>query len=259
MAATMTAPVSKLGKNGANNAPATPEEIIQQMKANLVRYSRNNDRRMVLRSLKDVKQLRSLSLDVVQSADGPLFDLEKELVEQNLLLNGVLFQAIGLNDGSAIKDKETSAVKNSCIPMLKALCRELCEKEAVKNTSSREIYEKLIVRLARTTSSADPYFRLNSLLGSPDLLVMPLNQAQLSMVSSSKGEVDAEPFELNMYEANGDIHVSLKQNYKFGLLRKSDVKSNKPWIVIDCIVTERSNLSRNQIVRQLKVEVPEIN
>lgn len=266
-----TASMTRNSSDASSKAEATNEETIQKMKANLVRYARSNDRRMVLRSLMDVKQLKSLSLDVVQNTDGPLFDLEKELVEQTIVLNGVVFRAIDFNDGIAIKDKVTSAVKNSCIPMMKALCRDLCDREGV-SASSREVYEKLIVRLAKTTSSADPYFRLNSLLGSPDLIVMPLDNKAATIApgktaasvlpprhqGGTENQVETKPVELNIYEAYGNIHITLTQTYKFGLLRKSDVKSNRPWIVLEGVVSERSNLSSNQVVRQLKVVLPEI-
>jgi hypothetical protein len=231
------------------------EQNIQKMKTNLIKYARNNDRRMVLRSLQEVKTLNCLSLDVAQNADGPLFDLEKEVAEVNLVLNGVEIRGVSLYNVPGVKDPVTSGVKNSCIPLLKALCRELCEREDVK-TSSRELYEKVIVHLAKSTSSADPYFRLNSLLGSPDLLVMHMDKETNENKDDEMSKSVAT--ELNLYAANGDIHMTLSQTYNFGLLRKADVKSNRPWVMIHGVVSERGNLTTNNSVRQLKVVLPKI-
>ncbi len=240
------------------------EATFQKMKANLIRYARSNDRRMILRSLKDVRPLNCLTLDVAQNSDGPLFDLEKEVAEESMTINGVHVKGVSFHTNPALTDTVGIAVKNSSIPLLKQLCRELCERQDV-TASSREIYEKLIVRLAKSTSSADPYFRLNSLLGSPDLLVMPLEKelpirATTAPVKPREaGEIPTPPStELNMYTDNGDIHITLKQTYRFGLLRKADVKSNRPWFTIHALVKERANLSTNNSVRQLKVILPEL-
>lgn len=207
----------------------------------------------------DVKILKSLSLDVAQPSDGPIYDLEKEVAEEDVTLNGVDFHASKAGANSAVlKDAAATAVKNSCVPMLKGICREFCERDNV-SASSREVYEKLIVRLARTTSSADPYFRLNSLLGSPDLLVMPFDKTTMAPTEVIDEEKESSFTKVNLYEANGEIHMSMNQTYRFGLLRKTDVKSNRPWIIIDGVVTERANLSTNSSVRELKVVLPEIN
>lgn len=249
----------------------TVEETIQKMKANLIRYARSNDRRMILRSLKDVKLLNCLSLDVAQNSEGPLFDLEKEVAEESMTINGVSVKGVDFHPKSGVLDTVGVAVKNSSIPLLKNICRELCERPDV-SMSSRELYEKLIVRLAKSTSSADPYFRLNSLLGSPDLLVMPLDNdivstsgvqplrsTTLVVKPREPGEIPTPPAnELNIYAANGEVHITLQQTYKFGLLRKADVKSNRPWFTIHAVVKERANLSNNNCVRQLKVVLPDL-
>lgn len=237
------------------------EEEIQKMKSNLIRCARNNDRKMVLRSLNEVKLLNCLSLDMAQNPEGPLFDLEKEVAEASMILNRVEIKGVSLYNTPGVKDSLTSGVKNSSIPLLKDLCRELCEREDV-SMSSRELYEKLLVRLAKSSSSADPYFRLNSLLGSADLMVMPLND-ETSATDSNKPALPnpdemskAATTELNVYPANGEIHITLCQTYTFGLFRKADVKANRPWIMIHGVVKERSNLSTNKSVRQLKVVLP---
>jgi len=242
---------------------------IKKMQANLVRYARANDRRMVLRSLRDVKYLNSILLDPAQSADGPtVFDLEKEVASEKLVLNGIPFKA-GIEDPDGrFHDSLSVRMKSSCIPMIKGLCTALCNNPGVK-MSTREIYEKLIVRLAKTTASADPYFRLNSLLGSADLIVMPLNDVKTGSSSNgshgrpntihrSKSDEELEPIQLNLYETEGAIHIKLKESYEFGLFRKSDVSSGRPWIVLQAIVNERANLQTSASVRTLRVKFPDL-
>ena len=233
----------------AKNDDNAEKDTLEQMKANLIRYARSDDRRMLLRSLRDVRLLNCLSLDAVQGSDGQLFDLEKECAAARIILNSVEVKGIGVL-ATTSEDGNTISAKNSCIPVLKGICRMLSEKDDVK-TSSRELYEKLIVRLAKTSSSADPYFRLNSLFGSPDLLVMPLED---DAAASDKSTLT----ELNVYASNGEIHMTLIQTYKFGLLRKSDVKTNRPWVVIHGVVKERANLTRNTGIRELKVNLPDL-
>jgi hypothetical protein len=243
----------------------TMDEAIQKMQSNLIRYARANDRRMVLRSLRDVKFLNCLLLDVAQPSDGPLFDLEKEVAEETVVFNDIPFKAVGLTADGRSRGSMAAGMKNSCIPMLKGLCGQLCNKQGV-SASPREIYEKLVVRLAPTTASADPYFRLNSLLGSSDMLVMPLSKEAAaaagpkSLTKPPMNDKDAasesRSIGLNLYEANGDIHMTLTQIYEFGLFRKNDVKPGRPWVVIHCVVNERANLSNNQSVRRLNVKLP---
>jgi hypothetical protein len=233
---------ASLAKTEDHTAKAT----LENMKANLIRHARSDDRNMLLRSLREVKLLNCLSLDAVQRYDGQFFDLEKECAAGRIILNGVDIKGVKSTGPGSEKVSNSSSV-----PVLKGFCRILSEKEGIK-TSSRELYEKLIVRLARSSSSADPYFRLNSLLGSADLLVMPLEH------EVATGADEAVLAEMYVYASNGEIHMTLSQTYKFGLLRKSDVKSNRPWLIIDAIVKERANLTSNTGVRELKVALPEM-
>jgi hypothetical protein len=246
----------------------TRDEAIQKMQSNLIRYARANDRRMVLRSLKDVKFLSSILLDPVQPADGPISELENEVAEETVILNGIPFKSVGLtSDG-----KPRGSGTNSSMRMIKALCSQLCDRSAV-TVDDTELFEKLVVRMARSTSSADSYFRLNSLLGSPDLLVMPLSaenrlpaapkslttpQKSISALTRSNSADKESPIHLNVYESNGDIHVNLSITYAFGLFRKNDVKAGRPWILLDAVVHERTNVTNDQSVRTLNVKLPDL-
>jgi hypothetical protein len=67
-----------------------------------------------------------------------------------------------------------------------------------------------------------------------------------------------DPLHLNLYESNGDIHMTLSGTFQFGLFRKTDVKPGRPWIAIDAVVSERTNFSNGQSVRHLNVRLPEL-
>jgi hypothetical protein len=237
---TMSMTMASSSPSAVRTAPQeTRNEAIQKMQSNLIRYARANDRRMVLRSLKDVKFLSCLLLDPVQPTDGPISELEKEVAEETVILNGIPFKSVGLtSDG-----KPRGSGTNSSIAMTKALCSQLCDRPAV-TVDDTELFEKLVVRMARSTSSADSYFQLNSLLGSSDLLVMPLSAENrvpaapktlttrdnsVPALTRSNSADKESPIHLNIYESNGDIHVALSETYGFGLFRKNDVKAGRPW------------------------------
>jgi hypothetical protein len=245
------------------------EDSIQKMRSNLNRYARANDRRMVLRSLKDVSFLSCLALDNVQPYDGPLSDLEKEVSEETIILNGVPFKAPGLtSDGTA---RRTVPHNGNILGMIKGLSAQLCGREGVK-MSPNDLYEKLILRMARTTSSSDAYFRLNSLLGSSDLLVMPVsastqhagNQSLTPSIAVNKEAAQVtptpteSPIQMNIYVSNGEVHMTLSVTYPFGLFRKSDVKPGRPWISIQGLVNERANFSNDESARNLNAKLPDL-
>jgi hypothetical protein len=253
---------------GALTSEGRMEEALHQLRTNINRYSRANDRRMILRSLKEVKFLNCLSLDPVQPASSSLSDLEKELAEETIILNGIPFRSIGLTIGGATPQKTNNS--GNFLAMLRGLCAKLCDEPQV-DVDHKELYESLVLRMARTTSSADPYFRLNSLMGSSELLLMPLSSSASQIGappaaagSSSNSNNDAvqavvnTPIYLNLYVADGQVHMTLSESYDFGLFRKSDVKSGKPWISIHGLVNERSNFSNNQSVRSLNVKLPDL-
>jgi hypothetical protein len=237
-----TMPTTLMTMGSATRLARTPfkEETrkaqVYKMQANLVQYSRTSDKRMLLKSLKSVKFLSSLELDRVEQTDYSITDLESEIIQQTTIdVNGLPFLQIGCG---------VKAAKNS-LSMLKMVCDELCRGKHVK-VHPRAIYKELITRMAPSTSSADPYFRLNSLLGSPDLLVMPLST-----------ENQVTPIDLSIYEAGGCLHMRMTETFQFGLFRKSDVKSLRPWIVVDAVVTERANFGNDTSTRFLSLVVPD--
>jgi hypothetical protein len=213
-------------------------EALAQMQLSVSKYVKANDRRMVLRSMREVKYLNCVPLDAsLPPSPGNLNAQEEELMmEESIILNGIPFHG-----------------SQHFLATLKELCAKLCEQDGVW-LSSQDLYEELVTRMARSTSSADSFFKLNSLVGSPDLMLMPTTQKQSFAIK------------LNLYVSAGEIHTNLSTTNAFGLFRKSDVKpadlmggpvSSRPWIVLHATVDERANISTNRTVRHARALLPE--
>jgi len=235
------------------------KESIEKLRSNLVRYARCNDRRMVLRSLKEHKFLEYTPLVTpIDQIDIPMSELEKEVSDEKIVLNDVVLKP---RHSADLKDIIVNpGTNNGCIMTLKDLSKVLCDKSAL---DEKTLYERLLVRLAKTSASADAYFQLNSIMGSTDLIVQKLSLEQ--MVKSTSVNIDNnttnsddDVIHLDIYNSGGQIHIILDITFDFGLFRKSDVASNRPWIVMKGKVHERANLSTNESFRSLNVKTPNL-
>jgi hypothetical protein len=215
-------------------------EAYSHMQSSVSKYARANDRRMVLRSMREVKYLSCIPLDSSPES-APVEDLksaEEELMtEDSIILNGIPFHG-----------------SQHFLTTLKELCAKFTEQEGVWLTAS-DFYEILVGKMARSTSSNDSFFELNSLIGSPDLMLMPIAQKQSFAIK------------MHVYVSGGQIHTNLTTTNTFGLFRKADVKpadlgghgavSSRPWIGIQATVEERANISSGSAVRHVKVLLPD--
>jgi hypothetical protein len=189
--------------------------------------------------MREVKYLSCIPLDSSPES-APVEDLksaEEELMtEENIILNGIPFHG-----------------SQHFLTTLKELCAKLSEQEGVRLTATN-LYEILVGKMARSSSSADSFFKLNSLIGSSDLMLMPTTQKQSFAIK------------MNLYVSGGQIHTNLTTTNAFGLFRKADVKpadlgghgaiSSRPWIGIQATVEERANVSSGSAVRHVKVLLP---
>jgi hypothetical protein len=267
---------TKLGQQHALLESAK-EDTVSRLKSNLNRYTRTNDRRMVLRSLKDVKFLSNITLgNPILPPNVSLSELEQELVEETLILNQQLFKPLST---VTRRDMFTNAGLNSgCLVILKGLSEGLCD----DNTSStfyrhplngKALYEKLVARLARTSASADINEYLHALLGTSDLIVKHVvnGQNKLSATpgnaiskSSSHGSSGSDNtnndkiIRVNVYQSNGDIHMTLDMMLEFGLYRRIDVNTVRPWITLQAYLHERANLSTGKNYRTVRVKTPSL-
>lgn len=211
---------SSSNTNNNNNA-------LEELTNNLQRYTRVNDRRNVIKALTDCRKLRAVPIDGSPSAPTNQEEwrsLEREVCFTSVELNGLIFPA---------------ASSSQILKVLKELCNELCRESRLSPTS---VYQAMIVRLARTTSSADSYFQLNALLGSRDLVLQPRAAATPANT-------------LAMYCADDAIHVNLTTYHPYGLFRRCDVTSNKAWIPLQAAIHERVNFLTGDCFRHVGVEV----
>lgn len=231
----------------ATMMPTKRDETISQMQGSLSRYSRANDRRMVLRSLKEVKYLMDVPLEPIILADGSITAFEEEVSTERVNLNGVPFRA--LTSGGHMKSSGLS----ECLITLRQLCKKLCSMDTV-TVDPDELYASLVQRMSRSMASSDAYFKLNPLLGSSDLMVMPTE------------EKDTIPILMTLYVSSGDVHATIETTNTYGLYRKADVKpkdrykgsiGGRAWIKVHGVVYERVNLTSGDSVRSLRVKVPE--
>lgn len=263
-------------------------EAMQKMKSNLVRYTRANDRRMVLRSLKDVKFLSFIPLPppIATPLEVALADLELEVASETLVLNDFTIKPAG----GIGKEAARTGLNIGPAVMLKGLAERLCESCEVTGIDAKTLYETMIARMAKTTASADPYFQLNSLLGgTTDLIVMQLSpehhktatpanfivprvtvhsnainrndSADSSGSGGSKNHtnhIHKNLIHLNLFVSEGEVHMTLDMAFDFGLFRRSDLKPNRPWIALRAEVHERANLSNHQSFRNLSVKTPNL-
>ena len=212
------------------------EDAFIKMRSSLSKYARNNDRRMVLRCMRNVKYLACIPLEPVQPDDASLHSLEAELSKEYIALNGISFHS-----------------NKDFLTVLHELCLKLCEMDGV-TVNPRYLYEQLVIRMARSTAAADSHFKLNSVLGSPDIIIMPVPMKK-----------KPAPIELNLFVHKGNVHAQVSTTNSCGLFRKADVKplepsknGGRPWIAITAVVDERVNFSNGEAVRHLRVKLPDL-
>lgn len=207
-----------------------------KLKNDLYKYTKSNDRRMVVRILEESKLLKCIRL---AGLDGPSAEnesgwlkLEEEVTQTKINLNGVIL------GGPSEKQKREMLV----------VLEKLCERLTMETDfTAEELFQAAILRLTRSHTASEVHTLLNSLLGNPDLLVQP-----------SKEESPASP-KLEVF-ADGDcVHILSENNFSFGLLRKIDLstRTKAPWITLVISVHERINLNSRETVRYCALKVVE--
>ncbi|KAG7360575.1 hypothetical protein IV203_035674 [Nitzschia inconspicua] len=255
------------------------EDAVERLRANVNRYTRANDRRMVLRSLKDAESMLQITLSTpILPPDICLSELEEELVEETVVLNNISFKPLSTVER---KDVFTHAGMNSgCLVILKGLTERLCdENSALSNENEhrldgKTLYEKLVARLARTSAAVDIVEHLNALLGSSDLSIKHLASGRNIKVTTTPGiaitksssygssgydtSTEDKSIRLNLYESNGDVHMSMDLTLEIGLFRTSDTLMTRPWITLKAFLHERANLTSGENYRAAKIKTPSL-
>ena len=229
------------------------EESIEKLKSNLVRYARSNDRRMVLRSLKDVSFLSYIPMEAPNMpSDVSMAELEKEVLKEKVILNETL-----LNPPSDLRTLPNAGTNSGCPVILKGLSKNLCRNSTM---NAGALYKRVLFRLAKTSASDDVYSYLNSIMGSPELAVQKLSsdyavKSNAAIVNRNKDDSAGEPSDLKLYNTGGQIHMVVESAHYFGLFRTTDTR---PWIVMKCKIHERTNFSNNEGFRSLSVKTPNL-
>lgn len=235
---------------------------LERLRTNLSRYTRTNDRRMMIRTLKDCSKLRAIALENIEQGEPSkllqkLPELELEVCMAELLVNGISFGKPKIS-----KDAPLRKPSKEPLALLQKLCAQLAataadsappssQDSADKKCSAEEIYHQLLLRLARSTASSDAYFQLNALLGCAELVVQPPKKAQ------------PLPTDATLYQTQGMIHAVTTTRHPYGLFRKSDLAPShiggpkRPWIRIMASVVERINLTTGASVRHCSVHIQE--
>jgi len=220
---------------------ATPATVSALHKALSV-HTRSNDKHKLVDSLSKLLSTQCISLEPVPAID-PAISLQ-DVSRERVILNNVPFLSV------------SSGINHQFLEAIYELCEKICDMDEVF-TLPQELVEGLMSRMARSGSGADSYFKLNSLLGSPDLMIMPRNR------EGSKSM--PPPITLDVYVSGGNIHADISCTNMYGLYRKADLKGinasredgeNPAWINVDAIVEEKINFGNGQSVRFLKVKFP---
>jgi hypothetical protein len=231
---------------------------MERLRCNLSRFTRTNDRRMMIRTLKDCSRLGNIALEPLENnptTSQQWLDLETEVARTELIVNGVPI-------GPKVSAKELAYKPNKeQLTILQTLCEHLAAAATAASSDPieqahlidpDEVYRQLMLRLARTPASADAYFQLNSILGCADLVLQPPKKGQ------------PLPTDLSLYQSSGMIHAVTTTRHPYGLFRKIDLApstvggTKRPWIRILASVVERVNLTTGASVRHCSVQVQEV-
>jgi hypothetical protein len=238
------------------------EKEVNHLQLNLSRYTRVNDRDLVLRTIKDCRFLKCVPL--VETCPAPPSylvqeawqTLEQRVQMSSITINGLLFM------GSRT---------NQVIKVLRAMCQELC---MGLKLSSGAVYKTLLWRLAQATqnhvvnqasgsssssaSNDETFGELKTLLATSELVLQPVKKQpgqDTDWMIPSSTRLDTPP-SLEVYATAGEIQAHVKSFRPYGLCRKVDVAAGKKqWILLHVTIQERLNLSTGASTRQARVEV----
>ena len=93
------------------------------------------------------------------------------------------------------------------------------------------------------------------MMASSELIVQQLS---LDHQAKSTPTDTKNAIHLDLYSSGGQVHMILEMACNFGLFRKSDASSSRPWIMMKGKIYERANLSTNESFRCLNVETPSL-
>lgn len=124
-----------------------------------------------------------------------------------------------------------------------------------------------MVRMDQKSSSAHSYFKLNSILGSPDMMLLPCSSSS-GTSSAAAATIDQKqtssimpPIQVVMYVSDGNVHANILCINLYGFHWKtylsygSSKEARKACINVNAIVKERVNFNNAKSVCFLKVVI----
>ena len=266
---------------------------MDKLQGNLLRYARCNDRRMAIRTIKDQNWLATfipLSEDTTggTTSTTPSAELEQEIAHEIIVLNDIVLTPKHLANTTDRIGK--AGTTHGGVSMLKMLTKTLCtptKEHSIHSKASthpatpnaptateQRVYRRLLTRVAKSTASEGVSKKLHKLIGSEEIIVQQLIPDK-HIVKGIVYNANENIITLNMYtttsarssvvgrgggqkEEEEEVHLELKVSYDFGLFRKTDVSSKRPWIVLKCHVHERANLTTDESIRSFTIQAPNL-
>jgi len=256
--------------NDEIDAATVKAEAWEKFKNSIAKYARTNDRRMMIRALKDCPRLRIVPMDPIDAEMIPRNDQQWNHCEIEVSKTHVRINGATMGAPSVCRNNKKEIIPNrEMMEILKKMCDHLTFGSTQNGgtdaaISSDELYRELLLRFVRSKSSADAFFQLNALLGCNDLVVQPPKKAgplptDLTIYKSQGGQGDGNA---------ADIHAVVVTRHPFGLFRKSDLTGGspsvasisasggkRPWVRLIAEVYERVNFSTGASVRYCSVKV----
>ena len=218
-----------------DEAPALLEESLQDLKAKLSLKSKSQDRKFVLKSMRECSCLRNLAMETTSA----IMEDEKEwsMLETEVCSSTIEVNGIRIGPGTPA----------SSITEVRRILSGLCDKltSELKSMTSKQLYHALIIRLADSVSLGGALARLEPFLSTSHL------KLQIPQMP-----VELPPTKITIYESGGQIHATCNLYHLLGLYRAFDDDDGRPWIKLTAAVHERSNLSTGASVRTLELRLP---
>ncbi|GKZ00822.1 hypothetical protein MPSEU_001033900 [Mayamaea pseudoterrestris] len=237
LAGSQATAISQIQKQKQQKQAVPVLDPIEKLKNSLSKFSRSNDRRMMIRTIASSPLLQDIQLGALSdfSMDDPeeMLSLQNEVASSKLTINGVIVDGLGVKSPSLYME------------FLSKLCNQTTQHSTI---SSQELFQALLPRIAPSSSVNEVYFRLNDFVGSPDLVLQSPKTCAIL------------PTDMQLYcdGINHHVHARITTKHPFGLFRKSDLakgSKQRPWIRLIVTVEERVNLSTCDSVRLCSVHV----
>jgi hypothetical protein len=255
-----------------SSAAATTTTSVQQQQQRrdeltqkLSQYTRQNDRRQILRALNDTKLFPRMHgpLPSVYGVED-IAMAEREAAGERASLNGVKF--LQVNHHQHTMDHQP--LDSYFLQTLREVCGHMCEMDAV-DADPMALYGGLLLRLCRSASEHDALTVLtNYVCGSKggELILLPLKRRHHDTTSSSTGAEMylpmAVPLELDLYVESGNVHAKVTMRHELGLFKRSDLESAgfqkelSPWNALVMLIQQGQQQQPHQ---QSSSEMKQLN